>query len=170
MRRRAGFTLIEMVIAVALATMLVSGVYEVLVSTSRTADRQGMDAKGEELRMRATELMRRDLRGRMKLTVDATLLETVAEGASSFTCSTTADSLGAGRIPGRGGIEVRYAASPLGLTRQESPKSGRKELVLLQEPVRFEYWSGNLWKATGGGEVSAVRVVFLGPTEAVVIR
>jgi prepilin-type N-terminal cleavage/methylation domain-containing protein len=170
MNSRAGFTLVEMVIAVAIATMLVSGVYAALVSTSGTADRQGADAKGEELRMRAVELMRRDLRGRMKIVVDATLLETVAEGSSAFTCQTTADSLGTGQALSRGGVEVRYTASPKGITRQESPKSGRKELVLLEEPTRFEYWIGNLWKATGKGEVSAVRVIFEGPPETVVFR
>jgi prepilin-type N-terminal cleavage/methylation domain-containing protein len=169
-RRQCGFTLIEMVIAVALSAMLVSGVYAALVSTSNVADRQGMDAKGEEQRMRAIELMRRDLRGRVKLVVDGTLLERVAEGTSSFTCQTTADSLGAGDVLGRGGIEVRYRASPQGLTRQESPKSGKKELVLLEESVRIEYWSGNLWKASAVGEISAVRLVFAGPPETVVIR
>ena len=160
MKSRAGFTLVEVVIAMAIASSLVAAVYAALVSSTRTAERQKKDSLKGSRRMRTIEVLRADFRGRVDLKVKG----------SDVICQSTADELSWG--PAKRASEVRYVASEEGLVRTQGAGEMMSEILLLQEPVFFEFWSEGMWRKTVSDkeEVAAVRVVFTDPLEAIVIR
>lgn len=172
-RRRkgeGGFTLIEMVVAVAVATMLVVGVSSALHATKEVADRQQARAREQATRARAIEVLRRDFRGRVKVKGDAAPRLAGLEDWTVFICSTTADSILTGDAK-RGVREARYVASGGGLEREESGSAGKAKTTLADGGVTMEFWDGRAWRRElKNDEVYALRVAFLSPPEVVVIR
>jgi len=158
---KAGFTLVEVMVAVAIASLLIVGVAASTQGTIRTAERQKSDAKSEELRARAIELFRQDWRGRVRV-VKPALSPPVGVGVLAM--STTADSLAAPND--RGTRLVRYTVSEKGLSRNE----GQADLSLLPGPVLIDYWDGVAWRTEFSGKHSAVRLQFQNPEEVVVFR
>lgn len=63
MKRNSGFTMIELVVATAIAALLVTGIYSATQSSTAAARRQMKFAREEAKTARAIEIMRRDLRG-----------------------------------------------------------------------------------------------------------
>ncbi len=164
-----GFTLVEMVVAVAVSTTLVAGVYSALVSTTNTADRQQESAVVEAGRTRAIELLRGDLRGRAKLKVETVPARGGAEPGTLMVFATTSDSLG-GDVLKRSVGELRYTASSEGLKRREGDGVQAAEITLAREPVVLEFWSEGLWRKSPKGEVLAIRAKFVNPSEIVAMR
>ena len=160
-RSRRGFTLIEMAIAVAISALLVGGIYEALVSSQRTAEALGMDSGKEAARTRAVELLKADLRARLKLKVTPG-----KEDSAALLLSTTSDTLAVGELK-RALEDIRYTASPAGLRREEG-KSGPIELST--GAVAFEFWEQAAWRKQTPGDPLAIRVLFAEPEEVVVIR
>lgn len=165
-RRDAGFTLIEMVIAVAVAVLLVGGVYSAVVSSARTAERQAMDARKESVRALAIEIIKADLRGRAK--VKAEPLKG-GQGTVVTLLGTTADGLAFGDPP-RSVPEIRYIVSEQGLKCSSGKKENGVGMTLLEGPVRMEFWTAGAWRTIPIGEPSAVRVLVSDPIEIIVVR
>lgn len=163
MSGRAGFTLIEMVIAVAIAALLVSSVYAALVATSRSAEAEAERARGIALRARALSVLKNDLRGRIALKVESS-----GDGAR-LVLSTTADGL----LPHetkRGIVTVTYLTKEKGLHRSEISALGPVEMLLLAEPVKFEFLEKFAWTSKPLGELEAVRVKVGDPAEEILVR
>ncbi len=161
MRKNEGFTLIEMMIAIGIATMLVGGIYGALVSTQRTAGMLAEDEVKDSARSRAVELLRGDFRARGSLKVEAG-----AEDWCTLTLSSTSDALSLGALR-RSVAEIHYAASPKGLSRAEGKGSG---VDLATGPVVVEFWDRGAWRKQSGDAPLAVRVTFSEPSERVVLR
>ena len=156
-----GFTLVEVMVAVGVASILVVGVAASAQSTIRTAERQKSDARAEEGRARGIELFRQDWRGRVRL-LKPLLAPPV--GTRTLHFSTTGDS-----ISGSGDRCVRrvtYTASEKGLSRKE----GDSELLLIPGPVQLNFWDGGAWREEPRGGEPAVRLQLPNPEETVVFR
>ena len=158
---RSGFTLVEVMVAVAVASLLIIGVTASVQATARTAERQKVDAKAEEQRAWAIELFRQDWRGRVLL-VKPALPPPVGVGVIMI--STTADPVAT--PSGRGTRLVTYTVSEKGLSRNEGPA----DLLLLPGPVQIDVWDGVAWRTDFSGKQSAVRLQFQNPEEVVVLR
>jgi len=158
---RGGFTLVEMMIAVAISAILVGGIYSALVSSQTAAAGQAQDAARDAARMRAAELLRGDLRARLKLK-----MQSGPQESCTLTIATTADSLTLGEMTRATG-EVRYTASPLGLKRGEGKGP---ETELATGPVLIEVWENGGWRREAGPSPLALRVSFSDPAERMVIR
>src|SRR4051812_6938242 len=91
MRPASGFTLLEMMIAVAISAALVASVYGALVSSRATAESQSANAVKHAARTRAVDLLKSDLRARLSLKVEAG-----AEDSIQLILATTSDSLSLG--------------------------------------------------------------------------
>jgi prepilin-type N-terminal cleavage/methylation domain-containing protein len=158
---RDGFTLVEVMVAVAIASLLIVGVTASTQATVRTANRQRLDARAEEGRARAAELFGQDWRGRLTASMPrpeppATLRPLVL--------STTADSL---RSSGaRGARLVSYTVTEKGLFRKE----GDTQVLLLPGPLRMDFWDGVAWRPEPGGGRPAVRLRLEDPEEALIFR
>jgi hypothetical protein len=147
-----------MVIAVAVSTVLVSGVYAALGSATRASDRLAKDAGIEAARARAVELLRCDLRSR------TTLKATVGgDGAVVLVLSGLSDLVGLGETRRSLG-EVRYLASGDGLIREEG--SGKPPVRLVQGPVGIEFLENAAWKRNAPQEPGALRITFEDPRES----
>jgi prepilin-type N-terminal cleavage/methylation domain-containing protein len=158
---RAGFTLVEVMVAVAVASLLIVGVTASTQATIRTAERQKSDAQAAEQRSRAVELLRQDWRGRVRLVTPA-LPPPV--GVRMLVMTTTSDPVSA--TNGRGSRLVTYTASEKGLFRKE----GDAELSLLNGPVQLDFWDGAAWRETPAGRRPALRLRLQNPEESVVLR
>lgn len=156
---RAGFTLVEVMVAVAVASLLILGVSAATQSTVKTADRQKREARREEERSRATELLRQDWRGRIKVLKPS---PSPPAGTRVLLLVTTADSLAGGRSTRL----VTWTASEKGLARRE----GAIETPLLPGPLSLEFWDGAAWRSEPAGMASAVRLILQDPAETVVLR
>lgn len=154
-----GFTLLEMMIAVAITAVLVVGVSTATLGLTRSAEGRREEARRQERRARAVELLSRDWRGRLRLISPA---ERAPAGTSILALSTSSDAIGGGA---RAVNDVRWSASERGLTRKE----GGQELRLLEEPVALDAWTGQAWTRDIRGTVKALRITFGRPFEAVVI-
>ena len=153
----AGFTLVEVMVAVAIGALLILGVSAATQSTVKTSERQKADARLEEQRARAVELLRQDWRGRVRILKPAT---TPPAGVRMVLLSTTADSL----TNSRATRSVTWTASGKGLLRKE----GSVETVLLPGPVGLDFWDGIAWRSEPGE--TAVRLLLQNPEETVVLR
>jgi prepilin-type N-terminal cleavage/methylation domain-containing protein len=158
---RAGFTLVEVMVAVAVASLLLIGVTASTQATVRTAERQKADSRTEEQRARAIELFRQDWRGRVRL---AKPLILPPAGTRTLMFSTTGDSVSSSGA--RGTRLVTYEASEKGLLRKED----KAEVLLLPGPVQVDYWDGVAWRMEPGGQQPAVRLSLQNPEEMVVFR
>jgi hypothetical protein len=159
--RSAAFTLVEVTLAVSIAVLLVLGVSAATRSTVKTAERQKSDARLDEQRACAIELLRQDWRSRRRVeNPDGSR----REGRQAFVLSTTADSLSRPSL--RGTLSVTYSASEKGLFRDE----GMGDLLLLPGRVGLEFWNGSEWAQAPRGEVLAIRLTLVNPDESVVLR
>ena len=156
---RGGFTLVEVMVAVAVSAMLILGVSVATQATVKTADRQKSEAREGEQRARAIELLRQDWRGRTKI-VKPSISPPV--GTRVLILTTTSDAVAS---TARAGRLVAYTASEKGLYRSE----GGTETLLQAGSVILEFWDGVAWRAESGGS-SAVRIVLGQPEEAVVLN
>jgi prepilin-type N-terminal cleavage/methylation domain-containing protein len=150
-RRRGtgGFTLVEVLVAVTVTAILVTGVWTVTGSIVRTAARQKEASDREERLSQAIELLRQDWRGRLLL---SRVEPPAPAGTRAFLVTSTAD----GVLPGlpRAAKRVVYTASDQGLVRRE----GGTAIRLLEVPARFEYWDGIAWRTEPDGAISALRL------------
>jgi prepilin-type N-terminal cleavage/methylation domain-containing protein len=156
---RQGFTLVEVMVAVAIGALLILGVSAATQATVKTAERQKADARLEEQRARAVELLRQDWRGRVKILKPATA---PPAGVRRVLLSTTADSLSNSRATRL----VVWSASEKGLSRQE----GNVETTILPGPVSMDFWDGVAWRPEAPGSSPAMRLQLQDPEEAVVLR
>jgi len=157
---RAGMTLIEVTVALAVAALLVTGVMAATQSSVRTVEGQRADGRRQEGRARAFDVLREDWRGRIKL------LQNPArppQGTRELVLETTSDSLAGDRRSIR---RVTYSASELGLVRKDSGG----ETPLLSGPVALEFWDGVAWRPEPAGALLAVRVSVQAPAESFVLR
>jgi prepilin-type N-terminal cleavage/methylation domain-containing protein len=160
-RAEGGFTLVEVLVAVGIAALLVVGVSAATQSTVRTAERQKTEARQDERRARAIELLRQDWREKTKL-----LKPTVSppQGTRAFLMVTVADSIDSPTT--RSGEFVTYTASEKGLSRRGS----RSEASLLSDPVVLEFWDGVAWRTEPQKKTLALKLTLTGPEESVVLR
>lgn len=158
---KAGFTLVEVMVAVAVASLLIVGVAASTQATIRTAERQKSDARAEEQRARGLELLRQDWRGRVRLIKPAM---TPPQGVRLLMMTTSADPVSTPN--GRGIRLVTYTASEKGLMRKE----GDAEWSLLPGPLTLEFWDGAAWREEPGGRQPALRLKLQSPEETVVFR
>jgi prepilin-type N-terminal cleavage/methylation domain-containing protein len=156
---RGGFTLVEVMVAVAIGALLILGVSAATQSTVKTSERQKADARLEEQRSRAVELLRQDWRGRVKIQRPATI---PPAGVRVLLFSTTADSL----TNSRATRMVAWTASEKGLSRSE----GNAETMMLAGPIALEFWDGVSWRAEPAGSSPAIRLQLHHPEETVVLR
>jgi prepilin-type N-terminal cleavage/methylation domain-containing protein len=166
MRSAAGFTLVEVVIALAISVILVTAIQAAVAGTTRHAQTDEIAGRILEHRLRTLEIMQSDLRGRMRARVETSLVD---DGSSTLALSTTADTVGAPSCR-RGIGEVRYIAGPGGLRRVEVSSTGTSELSISSDPASFEFLSGGAWHSRGTGAFEALRVNFGKPEESLVLR
>jgi prepilin-type N-terminal cleavage/methylation domain-containing protein len=158
---KSGFTLIEVMVAVAVASLLIVGVSASAQSTIRTAERQMADARTAEERGRGIELLRADWRGRVKVLKPS---RTPPIGTRSFVLIGTGDAI----CPQGGcrGGTVTYSASEQGFWRMEQGAP----LLLLKGPVLPEFWDGLSWTSELPRRTVALRLQFGDPPEIVVLK
>ncbi len=157
---KRGFTLVEVMVAVAITATLVLGVSAATLGLTRSAEGRRGEARREERRSRVVELLKEDWRGRTRLIVPA---ERPPVGTSVLAFSTTSDALGAGS---RAGADLRWVASERGLARQE----GGRTVPLLDGPVTLEAWTGKAWTSDFRGSILALRLGFASPAEHVIVK
>lgn len=153
-----GFTLVEVMVAVAVSALLVLGVSAATQATVKTAERQKAEAIDGERRARAVELLRQDWRGRTKFAKPSMA---PPAGTRVLILTTTSDAVSS---TARATRMVTYTASEKGLFRGE----GNSESLLLPGPVVMEFWDGSGWRADPGG--SSIRLVLQRPEETIVLN
>ena len=165
-RRRDAFTLIELIIATAVAALLVVGVYGAVVSTQREAKREAARSRSAAIRLTGLELLRADWRARVEADAEAR-----PDGGGVLRLVTTGDALSLVSEFARAS-EVSYAVTEAGLVRREGTGSLTVELLLLEPPVRLEFLGLNGWSGPVPSEPLALGLVLGEGAEAerVVIR
>jgi prepilin-type N-terminal cleavage/methylation domain-containing protein len=158
---KSGFTLVEVMVAVAIAALLIVGVSASTQASIRTAERQKAGSRADEVRSRTVELFREDWRGRIRIVRPSA---PDPAGIRTLALSTTADSLLS--QSSRSVRVVTYSASEKGLSRVE----GESETPLCPGPVKLDFWNGVAWKDRPDGGILAVRLGFQDPEEFVVFR
>ncbi len=154
-----GFTLIEVMVAVAITAVLGIAVSAAAAGLARSAEGRGKEARREERRSRGVELLSQDWRGRTRLIVP---VERSPAGTSVLALATTSDALG---TVGRTGSDVRWFASERGLSRREADRVW----PVIEESVVLEVWTGQGWTREIQGVAKALRLTFRSPAEQVVI-
>ncbi|HEV3028069.1 MAG TPA: type II secretion system protein, partial [Planctomycetota bacterium] len=147
---REGFTLVEVLVAVAIASLLILGVSSSTQATIRMAERQQAGARAEEERTRAIELLRQDWRGRVRSVRPLLPGLPAPGGLRKLVLTSTGDSITTSA--GRGSFLVTYTASEKGLSRKE----GGEEIVLFPEPVGLEFWDGVVWRSEPAVKILAL--------------
>jgi prepilin-type N-terminal cleavage/methylation domain-containing protein len=158
---KEGFTLVEVMVAVAISALLIMGVSAATQSTLKTAERQKADAREQEQRARAIDVLREDWRGRIRITKPLTAAPV---GSHVLILSSTSDGLLQGNS--RGSRLITWTSSEKGLSRKE----GGQESVLLPGAVVMEFWDGVAWRAEPRGMETSIRVILQDPQETVVLR
>jgi len=151
-----GFTLVEVMVAVAVTALLVLGVSAAVRGAVDSAKVREAGARLDERRGRAVELLRADWKSRLLIRPAP-----YGPGESSFALVSTADSLA-----GERSSEVVYAASEKGLARRE----GKEGILLVPEPVQLEFWDGVSWAKEPRKGIVALRLILNRPAETIVIR
>ncbi|MCK6472724.1 MAG: prepilin-type N-terminal cleavage/methylation domain-containing protein [Planctomycetes bacterium] len=141
-RFQRAFTLIEMVIALALAVVMVVAVQSATVSLAGVAGRQKALAADEARWLRFEDLLRRDLRG-WKSGKAGSDSQPGKDDSLLFEVETTADALtawGSGKTEAQRTSKVRYvvrtAAGQFVLARAEGEKEQDAGMALVQSPER----------------------------------
>src|SRR5476649_2572617 len=107
-RKRSGFTMIELVIAIAITAILAAGVYAATQSMTQVARRQAAACERQDRLDRFFEIVRRDIRGWIPAPPSSKpqqLGQEPAFGELTLVLTTTADSLGASA---NRAVEVQY--------------------------------------------------------------
>lgn len=157
---RDGFTLIEVLIAVAITAIIAVTVSTTAAALSRTVQSRSGESRRDERRARVVDILAHDWRGRTQVLSEP---PSDSSDAVSVAFSTTTDPLASAA---RATPKVRYIASPEGLWREE----GSSRIDLLDEPVVLEFSNGEQWRTTPAGPVFALRLTFKAPAETVVLR
>ncbi len=172
-RQRQGFTLIELVLAIAITALLGTCVYSVTQSMSATARRQQEAAGKQARRDRFEELLRRDLRGWLpsKSAPQAQKQAESPDNLTSFQFNTSADSLSGTLSPAQMPIMrssnvqyvVRKAAEKFEIARVETSNgTAQSNIVLYQSDAEIviDFFDGGKWLAhwTGNDRPKAARV------------
>jgi prepilin-type N-terminal cleavage/methylation domain-containing protein len=160
-RQDRGFTLVEVLVAVTVASLLILGVVSVTRSMVLAGTRQRSDQRASERLARTVEVVRHDWRGRTRMIRPES---PAPSGTSILRLATVSDSISKGGIGAAG--EVVYVASDEGLRRQE----GDSTMLLYEGPVGLEFWDGATWARDAGNKVTAVRLTLGDPPESVVVR
>jgi prepilin-type N-terminal cleavage/methylation domain-containing protein len=180
----AGFTLIEVLVAFALAVSMLVAVYATTQAAAKTAERQKAGSREDAQWLRFEQVVRRDLRGSLA-TGDAQAggaTASASDGEQAFlSFTTTADSALAGEdgnVTVRRAIQVRYVTRPgasgVDVVRVEDrPGLAALETPLLRVPAEpvIESFDGVRWSAgfrpssrpaalrlTVGGRITCVRL------------
>lgn len=154
-----GMTLVEVMVAVSIAAFLITGVSAAVQSTVRAVDAQKVDARVQEKRARAIELLRQDWRGRIRIPKP----QTPPPGVQVLELITTSDGVGSSQ---RSSGHVTYRVNPDSTERIEN---GSK-LILFSEPITLEYWDGQDWRREPSGAASAVKLNLQQPSETIILR
>jgi prepilin-type N-terminal cleavage/methylation domain-containing protein len=156
----AGFTLIEVLVALALAVAILVAVYATTQAAAKTAEHQKAGSREDAQWLRFDQIVRRDLRG-MLATGDAQATGAAtgtSDGEQAFlSFTTTADSALAGEdgnVTVRRAIQVRYVIHP-GLAGvevvrvEDRPGLAALETPLLRVPAEpvIESFDGVRWSA-----------------------
>lgn len=183
MRRPSGFTLIEVVIAMAIGVCIVLVVIGTVQSLSRAARTLSTTGVEDEAWLRFVGVFRRDVRG----WIPGEERQERSHRADSdserpfFVCQTTADPLCAatrsGEQPVPRMVTVRYSVKREGeefaIVRQEACKSESFSVPVLRtkaEP-RIEFFDGQGWNASGVGAQRPVAVrLIVGPRAAILAK
>lgn len=155
---RAGFTLLEAVLAVAIGAFLLTELAAVLRAARRIGDLGDREARRVGGRARAWELFRADFEARL-----GSFRVERSGGEVRLVFASTADGLGPGAR--RATKELRYLAGPEGLRRRD----GDEEIVLSEGPVEIEFRAQGLWRKDFSGEPEAVRILLAEPSEEGVV-
>jgi type II secretory pathway component PulJ len=181
MKRSSGFTLIEVVIAMAIGILIVVAVIGTVQSLSRAAKRMEESGAIDEEWLRFAQIFRRDVRGWVQ--GEERRAESRPADTNTtrpfFVCQTTADALAGGaeagnRSPARM-ASVRYAVKRTGeefvIVRQEEGGEGIFEVPVLhaQAEPKVEFFDGQRWNAGHQGQRLPVAVKFTVGQRAVVI-
>lgn len=171
--RHNGFTMIELIVAIALAVVMIAAVYTATSSMADSARRQQAVASRDARWNSVAEILRRDLRGwlQSKQTSPAPSSPASPEQTILLQLSTTADGIAGEIVNGATttrqratiGVEymVRKVLSRYELVRTEPSVTQETELVLLisEAPPKLEFYNGKAWieKWTSGDRPLAVR-------------
>ena len=157
---RAGFTLVEVMVAVAIAAFLILAVAAATQFAVVSAGRQKNESRQAEVRARAIELLRQDWRDRTKIVTPA---QPPPAGTRVLQLATASDSVSS---PRRSAGLVTYAASEKGLLRSER----ESDSWILPGPVIMEFWDGVAWRPQPAGAQPTLRLLLATPAETVVLR
>jgi type II secretory pathway pseudopilin PulG len=171
-RRPTGFTVIEMVIAIALAISMIVAVYSATRTMSDTAQRQKEYSLKNMRQQKFVEVVRRDLRGWVIQTQATVTAPPTSSGASSLAeesqallrFNTTADGLSSAIQAGsandmRGISNLQYVLRKNGdgleIVRIEAGADGKGcELALFQSgnSLKMEFFDGIKWAGQWNGK------------------
>jgi prepilin-type N-terminal cleavage/methylation domain-containing protein len=158
--RERGFTLVEVMVAVAVTSILVVGVSMAAMGLSRSSERRQGAASREDRRSLALSLLHQDWRGRTRL-LDP--VDREVPGATVLAVDTTSDALGA---ESRSCSGIRWIASERGLEREE-----RGALIrVLEGPVELEGWADGVWSRVIGEKTRAIRITVGTPSEQWILK
>jgi prepilin-type N-terminal cleavage/methylation domain-containing protein len=153
--KRRGFTMIEVVVAVAIAAVLVIAIQMAVSSMTHTANVQKDAALRANQRQRFIEILRRDLRGWVEKSKDALPANpSSADNNVLFAFTTTSDPLiaGADATGIQRTTDVEYltekGAFGIELLRKESHLQGTTAvlpMLRISEAVTLEYYDGQKW-------------------------
>lgn len=168
-RRPAGFTVIEMVIAIAVAVSMIVAVYSATRSMSDTAKRQKEMALQNMRQQKFADILRHDLRGWVVQTqsgaISAAAISTPSESEGSQSLlqfNTTADGLSsavqAGSAdPMRAITKLQYSLRKNGdafqIVRIETGADGKGSELVLQsaQALKMEFFDGTKWVSQWSG-------------------
>jgi prepilin-type N-terminal cleavage/methylation domain-containing protein len=170
--RSAGFTLIEVVVATAVATVLILATASLTTTLATAAARQKAASSAQGRRALALALLRHDFGGRLAV-APAQGARGDSDGSTrQIEFSTTADAFGR-EGQGRFQRHLQYRAGPQGLWRGESETGSTPVVPVLEEPVTFDFWDpvSKSWADQPSPRTTALRLTFLRvPAERVIVR
>ena len=153
--KRAGFTLLEMTIAVAVTALLVVSVSAATAGLARSVASSSEESRLESQRARLVQILTADWRLRIRI------LPT-EKNDEILRLVTSSDSLGAPEQRTVG--DVRYFQTDNGLVREEA---GRQ--LLLGGLWTIQFWDGRAWLARPSLRVLALSLQFGDHSESVTI-
>jgi prepilin-type N-terminal cleavage/methylation domain-containing protein len=157
---KAGFTLVEVMVAVGVSALLIVGVVGVTRSTVEVGERQNADARRDERRSRGIEVLRQDWRERLRLLKPE---KDPPAGVQQFSLMTAAD--GVSGDGSRRACTATITASDRGLYRKE----GTSELLLIPGSVTVQFWDGASWNSDVPRQALSLRLLLRDPEETVVV-
>lgn len=150
--RRVGFTMIEIVIAMAVAIILLAAVHSTVQAMTRSAQRI-QDEHAEQARLqRFIEILRRDLQGWYEKSENAPPAASAVDAEKPFLrFTTTADSLSPSENEAARAGEIQYALrrseSRIEVVRKETNSGATTDVVVwdTQQIVTIDFQKNNVW-------------------------